>query len=125
MKIVTIKPTPQQIQQELWTNQIIQSSSKSQAPPLFQRTAQHSAISRTTETEEIKNQSNTQKVKTEKITPYVAQELIVTPRPRYNSLDIGEEQKVSYIISNSGTTTINTSLIQQLKTEPEELFNYY
>lgn len=120
----SIKPTPQQLQQELWTNQIIQSSSKSQPPPLILRTAQISTINRIAETE--KNQSNMQKVKTEKITPYVAQELIVTPRPRYDSIDIGEEQKVSYIILNSGTTTSNTSQqFIQLKTEPEELFNYF
>ena len=121
LKVSTnVKPTPQQIQQELWTNQIVQSSSKSQPPPLIQRTAQP----KITETNQG-NQTIIQKVKTEKIKPYVATPLIVTPRPRYNSMDIGEEEKVSFTIIESTTTDQPHQLIKQLKTEPDELFNYF
>lgn len=124
LKVSTdIKPTPQQLQQELWTNQIVQSSSKSQPPPLIQRTAPHYTINKTVEKKE--NQNITQKVKTEKIEPYVAHELMVTPRPLYSSLDITDQGKVSFIITESTTSNTSQQLIQQLKTEPEELFNYY
>lgn len=124
LKVSTnIKPTPQQLQQELWTNQIIQSSSKSQPPPLIQRTAHLSTISKIVETDKTKN--IIQKVKTEKIGPYVPQELIVTPRPLYSPLDISKESKVSFIITESSTSNASQQLLQQLKTEPEELFTYF
>ena len=119
----TSKPTPIQIQQELWTNQIIQTSSKSQPPPLIQITAQHSTINRLVATSDDK--TIIQKVKTEKIEPYVTQELIVTPV--CDLLEIGEEQKNSYTILNPEMSSSNTShqFLKQLKTEPEELFNYF